>query len=659
VARVTATGPRSEIGRIGTVLGTIEAEATPLHVQTRQLVRWFSVLGLAVSVLAGLLFAWTRGDWLGGILACITMAMSMLPQEFLLILTVFMAMGAWRLSQHRVLTRRAATIEALGAATVLCTDKTGTLTHNRMALEALVRFPAGEPLTWQSREGEPDEAFRALLRQALLASERQPFDAMERAVHALAGTARAGVAAQWELVHEYSLSPELPAMSHDWRTGDGARHAVACKGAPEHVARLCGLSGGQEWQVLAAAAGLADRGMRVLAVASAIFDGTDWPAGQQGFDFRLEGLVAFADPLRDNVPAAVADCLRAGIRVVMITGDHPGTALAIARQAGIAVGSGLVRGDEVAALDDAALRRRVAATNVFARVAPQQKLRIVQALKAEGEVVAMTGDGVNDAPSLKAAHIGIAMGGRGTDVAREASSLVLLDDDFGTLVQAVRLGRRIFDNLRKAMRFVFAVHVPIAGLTLVPMVFGWPLLFSPMHIAFLEIVIDPVCSMAFEAEDEERDVMERPPRDPAAALFSPAMIAGSLLQGGVVLLAVGVFYWMLLRHGEAEPAARVSAFIALVASNIALILANRSFAGGLRGALRADNKVLWGMVGVTVGLLGLVISIAPLRRMFGFVVPGPGATALAVGVGGAVLAALLLHQRLSPWLQRAGGPAWR
>ncbi|HEY8327049.1 MAG TPA: cation-translocating P-type ATPase [Rhodanobacter sp.] len=654
-AEVTATGARSEIGRIGTALGGIETESTPLHRQTRQLVRWFSVLGLAVSIVVGLLFVWTRGDWLGGVLAGITTAMSMLPQEFLLILTVFMAMGAWRLSRHRVLTRRAATIEALGAATVLCTDKTGTLTYNRMAVEALVRFTPTGPVRWTAREGGLAEPFHDLLRQGVLASEREPVDPMERAFHALAKSCLAPTPAGWDLVHEYGLSPKWPVMSHVWRTDEGPAFAVAAKGAPESVVRLCRLPADRQARVLAEAATLADQGMRVLAVASATWEGTRWPADQQGFDFRLLGLVALADPLRDNVPKAVEECRRAGIRVLMITGDHPGTARAIARQAGIDDEAGLLRGDEVAVLDDAALRREVAATTVFARVAPQQKLRIVQALKANGEVVAMTGDGVNDAPSLKAAHIGIAMGGRGTDVAREASSLVLLDDDFGTLVQAVRLGRRIYDNLRKAMRFVFAVHVPIAGLTLVPLVFGWPLLFTPMHIAFLEIVIDPVCSIVFEAEGEERDVMDRPPRDPAAPLFSPAMIAESLLQGLVVLVLVGLFYWGLLQHGWTDQAARTSAFIALVTSNVALILANRSLGADLAGALRAHNRALWGMVLATAGMLAAVIGIPPLRRLFGFAVPEPAAVAAALGVGAAVLILLLIQKRVAPAVERALG----
>ena len=646
VACVTATGARSEIGRIGKTLGAIETQATPLHRQTRQLVRWFSALGLVVSVAVGLLFAWTRGDWLGGALAGITMAMSMLPQEFLLILTVFMAMGAWRLSRHRVLTRRAATIEALGAATVLCTDKTGTLTQNKMAIEALMRFGPEGRTAWRARDGDPGEAFDELRRYGVLASEREPVDPMERAFHQSAQRRPGHVPADWELVHEYSLSPQWPVMSHVWRMPGSDRHVVAAKGAPETVALLCGLPDDERDQMLAEAGTLADQGMRVLAVAGAAWSGTEWPDTQQGFEFRLLGLVGFADPLRDDVPQAVEDCRRAGIRGVMITRDHPGTALAIARQAGIDGRGGALRGHEVALLDEPALRRSVATTTVFARVAPEQKLRIVQALKANGEVVAMTGDGVNDAPSLKAAHIGIAMGGRGTDVAREASSLVLLDDDFATLVRAIRLGRRIYDNLRKAMRFVFAVHVPIAGLTLVPLMFGWPLLFTPMHIAFLEIVIDPVCSIAFEAEDEERDVMQRPPRDPGAPLFSLSMIARSLLQGTVVLTLVGLLFWLLLRLGWSDEAARTSAFIALVASNIALILANRSFSAGVGQIMRLHNRALWGMVLATLALLVIVIGIPLLRHLFGFALPDLPSVAAATGVAVAVLLLLLLQKRL-------------
>lgn len=576
LARVTATGARSAIGRIGKVLGTIETQATPLHVQTRQLVRAFSLLGLAVSLAVGLLFAWTRGDWLGGALAGITLAMSMLPQEFLLILTVFMAMGAWRLSQHQVLTRRAATIEALGSATILCTDKTGTLTQNRMALEALVRWEQGTLRIWRANNGALDPGFDDLLRDSMLASERQPVDPMERAIDQLA---------RWP--------------------------------------------------------------------------GTEWPVDQDSFHLRLIGLVAFADPLRTRVPDAVSDCRRAGIRVVMITGDHPGTALAIARQAGIAYEGGVQLGTDVAAMDDLALQRCVATCSVFARVGPQQKLRIVEALKARGEVVAMTGDGVNDAPSLKAAHIGIAMGGRGTDVAREASSLVLLDDDFTRLVQAVRLGRRIFDNLRKAMRFVLAVHVPIAGLTLIPLVVGWPLLFTPMHIAFLEIVINPVCSIFFEAEDEEPDVMDRPPRDPRAALFSLPMITHSLIQGGVVLVLVGSFFGALLHAGWGEAAARTAAFTALVAANLSLILVNRSFDGGWRQLVRHRNRALWAMALSTALLLTAVIGITPLQSLFGFVVPSGSAIAAALGVGVGVLVTLLAHKRLERVMGRVGAAGFR
>ncbi len=654
-AEVVATGARSEIGRIGKVLGSIEPESTPLHRQTRQLVRWFSVLGLAVSLTVGVLYVWTHDDWLGGALAGITMAMSMLPQEFLLILTVFMAMGAWRLSQHRVLTRRSATIEALGAATVLCTDKTGTLTHNRMAVDTLVRFDAQGPARWVPSAGDLPEAFHALLRHGVLASERDPFDPMERAIHALGSRHLAALPAAWELVHEYGLSPGLPVMTHVWRESPGLPHTVAAKGAPESVARLCQLPAAQTDAVLAEAAALAGRGMRVLAVAAARWGADPWPGGPEGFAFDLLGLVALADPLRENVPQAVQECRQAGIRVVMITGDHPGTALAIAEQAGIDATAGLLRGDQVAKLSDPELRGLVRSTAVFARVAPQQKLRIVQAFKANGEVVAMTGDGVNDAPSLKAAHIGIAMGGRGTDVARESASLVLLDDDFGTLVRSVRLGRRIYDNLRKAMRFVFAVHVPIAGLTLIPLLFGWPLLFTPMHIAFLEIVIDPVCSIVFEAEDEEADVMQRPPRDPAAPLFSPLLIADSLMQGGLVLLVVGAFYWSLLQAGGPGGQARAAAFVALVVANISLILANRSGAAGLKASLASRNRALWLTLLLTLTMLAAVVGIAALRALFGFELPPPATLAAAVGVGAGVLLLLLLQRAAGRGLARRFG----
>ncbi|MFZ2297992.1 MAG: HAD-IC family P-type ATPase, partial [Aquabacterium sp.] len=505
----------------------IDATPSALQRQTRQWVRSFAVVGVALSVAVALLYAQVRGDVLGGVLAGITLAMSMLPQEFPLILTVFMAMGAWRIASQRVLVRRASAIETLGTATVLCTDKTGTLTQNHMTVAAL---QAGDASWRADAAGSAPlpEAFHAVLEYAILASERDPFDPMEQAFWDLARSHlteqdREHLHPDWTLAHAYALSPDLLAMSHVWQSPAQRSPVVAAKGSPEAVADLCHLPPERVDEIRRQTEVLAAQGLRVLGVARGWLDGhqpgADWPAIQHDLDFEFLGLVGLMDPLRPTVVEAVQLCRQAGIRVAMITGDYPATGLAIAAQAGIDTRGGALRGEEIAALSEADLSERVRQTQVFARVTPEQKWRIVRALQAHGEVVAMTGDGVNDAPSLKAADIGVAMGARGTDVAREASSLVLLDDDFGAIPQAVRLGRRIDDNLRKGMAFVLAVHVPIAGLSLLPLLFGLPLLFMPVHIAFLELIIDPVCSVVFEAEPEEDDVMHRPPRSPGSPLL--------------------------------------------------------------------------------------------------------------------------------------------
>src|SRR5579859_602645 len=419
IAEVTATGQATEIGKIGIALQSIESEPTRLALQTRRLVRTTAVVGLCVSVIAVLLFGLLRGTWLQALLGGISLSMAMLPEEFPLVLTVFMVMGAWRISRAHVLTRRAATIETLGAATVLCTDKTGTLTHNRMSIERLM--PMGEVLggiASPAAETGADE----LLRLGILASAPEPFDPMEKAFHALGHERSQVPRGDRHLVRTYGLSPDLLAMANVWRQADGESFVVAAKGALEAIAELSHLSEADHARVRRAADAMAEEGMRVLAVAVAMAPIGDLPPVQTAFSYRFCGLVGFADPLRPGVVEAVRDCRSAGIRIIMITGDYPTTARAIARQAGL-VADDVVTGVELERLSDVELARRIQSAAVFARIMPEQKLRIVSALKSVGEVVAMTGDGVNDAPSLKAAHIGIAMGGRGTDVAREAAAI--------------------------------------------------------------------------------------------------------------------------------------------------------------------------------------------------------------------------------------------
>ncbi len=606
IARVLATGVRSQIGKIGAALQELEIESSPLQRQTARMVRVFAAIGLALCLLVVVLYATTRGGWLEGILAGVTLAMAMLPEEFPVVLTVFLALGAWRISQQRVLTRRVPAIETLGSATVLCVDKTGTLTENRMAVAELA--PQGPELE------------TSLVRAAALACELHPSDPMERAIleHAIARDEETRWAREnWRLVREYDLRADLLAVTHCWQTAERDETVVATKGAPEAIARLCRMDLAAREHILARAGALAASGRRVLGVARAQTAGGELPEDPTGFAFSYLGLIALADPVRAKVPAALAQCRTAGVRVVMMTGDHPGTAQAIARQIGLESPGGIVAGRELAAMSAAELKVRAEQVSVYARVVPDQKLLLVTALKDAGEVVAMTGDGVNDAPALKAAHIGIAMGGRGTDVAREAASLVLLDDDFESIVETIRLGRRIFDNIRNAMCYLLAVHVPTAGMAVLPLVCDWPLVFFPVHIVFLEFVIDPACSIAFEAEPAAADVMKRPPRDPREPLLGARLIVLSLLQGIALLAAVALAYRLALGVA-AEAEARAVAFAALVFGNTGLILSNRSQRRSFVATLFAPNRALWWVIAGAIGGLLLALYLPPLRKVFRF-----------------------------------------
>jgi len=665
IARVFATGARTEIGRIGCALQAIEPVDTPLQLQTARLVRRIAAGAVVVCVALALAYALLRGDWIGGLLAGIALAMALLPEELPVILTIFLALGAWRISRRNVLTRRVPAVEALGAASVLCVDKTGTLTENRMTVTRLVDAKgAVHDLGASGRDGGAlPEDFHAVVEFAVLASARDPFDPMEQAIDALATRRLAGTEhlhGDWTLVREYPLAPSLLAMSRVWRSRDGAALAIAAKGAPEAILDLCHCDAARIAVVTAQVAALADAGLRVLGIARSVLRTPALPDEQHDFDFEYLGLVALVDPVRAGVAEAVAECRTAGMRVVMITGDYPGTALGIARRIGLGDGAQrCVTGAELARMSDAVLRTSLRSIDVVARALPEHKLRIVQALQANGDVVAMTGDGVNDAPALRAADIGIAMGGRGTDVAREAASLVVADDDFTSIVAAVRLGRRIHDNIRKAVGYAIAVHMPIAGMAMIPVALGAPLVLLPAHIAFLELIIDPACSIAFEAEPESRDVMRRPPRPRDAPLLDRAGLVRALVEGASVLAAVAAAWTAAWSQGLADAEVRAITFVALVLCNLALILSNRSRTRGFAATIATRNPAFWWVSGGAVAGLALVLAVPLLRDLFRFAVPGAIALAACAALAVATLVWLDLVKRVTTRFAAAATAAAR
>jgi Ca2+-transporting ATPase len=636
VACVKAIGAQTELGKIGKALQALETEQTPLQKETGRLVRNLALLGLLLCTLVVVVYGLTRGNWLNGILSGITLAMAILPEEFPVVLTIFLALGAWRISQRRVLARRVSAVETLGSTTVLCVDKTGTLTMNQMSVSRLSAGGNFYSVGGDARDQLP-ENFHELVEFGILACQQEPFDPMEKALRKLGDRCLNNTEHlhhDWVLVHEYPLSQALLSLSLVWKSPGGDDHVIAAKGAPEAIADLCHLREGQAQQIAERVRTMAEEGFRVLGVAKASFRQSSLPAEQHDFQFEFLGLVGFSDPVRPGVPDAIAECRHAGVRVVMITGDYPGTAQTIARQIGLKPTDDVITGQQLDEMDDAQLQQRIKSVNLFARVVPAQKLRMVNALKANGEIVAMTGDGVNDAPALKSAHIGVAMGGRGTDVAREAAALVILDDDFSSIVQAVRQGRRIFDNLSKAVAYIFAIHVPIVGISLLPVLFHWPLMLFPVHIAFLELIIDPACSFVFEAEPEEADVMQRHPRDPGKPLFGRETVGLSLLQGTGALAIILTVFLIALYRGHGAQEARALSFTSLVFTNLALISTNRSWSVSFWTILRRPNAAIWWVIGGALLFLGLILYTPFLRGLFKFVPLHPIDLGICLMAGG-------------------------
>jgi len=638
VGRVTATGIHTEFGKIGTSLQSIEQDQTRLQKETTVLIRSLFAIAVIVSIGVAAAFYLTRGNILQSVLNGLASAMSLLPEEMPVVMTIFLALGAWRLAKTNVLTRKPSAIETLGSATVLCSDKTGTITQNKMEIVSLYDgfeiFQREEFIQKQAKLAD-------LVAAARRATQNDSRDPMETAIGKTHDTLELQNVSDSRLIKEFPLSSDFTAMTRVLESELDKSVTVSAKGSPEAIFTLCKLSSNDAAKHLAAVHTMAEQGYRVLGVAGSAAPVQGMPETQHEFEFAFLGLIGFEDPIRPEVPQAIRECYEAGIKVMMITGDFPATARSIGHQIGLSDDCEMMLGSELQGLSDAELAEKIEKVNIFARVVPDQKLRIVQALKANREIVAMTGDGVNDAPALKAADIGIAMGNKGTDVAREASSLVLLDDDFASIVAAIRLGRRIFDNLQKAMSYIIAIHVPIVGLALLPALFSsLPVMLMPLHIVFLELIIDPVCSIAFEAEREEKGIMSRPPRDPNHKFFGARKIVLSALTGSLLLGMVLVVYFSSIGEGHSPGEVRAIAFSSLIIGNIFLILTDLNRTRSFLAAFTERNVPLVLVLSSASVLLLLIISVPYLRAIFSFEFPGYRHFASAITAAALILVIL-------------------
>ncbi len=634
---ITAIGGQTELGKIGRSIADVPTEKTPLQRQIDQFVGRMAWIGLgAFALVWGINYA-RSGDWVTALLFGLTLAMSILPEEIPVAFSSFMALGAARLSRAGVLTKQPHTVESLGSATVICVDKTGTITQEGMSVGQLYDGATNALLPVP---GILSETAQSVLEYARWASETEPFDSMEKAiVEAFSATfTEAGPSEAvpvFSMIHEYPLAGSPPMMTHVRQSPTGV--VVAGKGAVEHILAVCQPEPAVAERVRSMTKQLSAGGYRVLGVATGAYQSPDFPAEQDAFTWSFLGLIALENPPKANAKAVIQSFADAGIRIKMITGDFPETAQAIARQVGLPGADTFVTGQQIMDMDEPTLRQQAAQTAVFARMFPEAKLRVVNALKAAGEIVAMTGDGVNDGPALKAAHIGVAMGKRGTEVARQAASLVLVNDDLGSMVEAIAQGRRIYQNLKKAIAYIVSIHIPIILTVAVPLLanWRWENLFSPVHVIFLELVMGPTCSIAFENEPAEAGQMLQQPRRLTDTFLAGPELGRSIAQGlGISLAVLGVYY-MTMQEGESVEVVRTLAFTTLVISNILLTLVNRSFTQSVVQTLRVPNWVLSLMLGLTFGLLLTTLFVPDVRQLFGF------APVTAPALGWCLLAALV------------------
>lgn len=649
VARVTSTGMHTEIGKIGKSIESISDEKSHVEREMNTIVKVFTIAGLIFCVLLIVLYGFLKDDWKNAVLTGLGLAIGMIPEEFPVVLTIFLAIGAWRMSRQNVLTRNPASIETLGAVSVLCTDKTGTITQNKMTVSELM---TGRKKISLDAQPAIEETFHPLIEYAILASQTDPVDPMEKAIRDLSQKypeLTEHIHRDWELVKEYPLSNEMLSMSRVFRSRQNQYLIISAKGSPETILDLCHTEKQEMHRLLLQVNAMAENGLRVIGVACARFDNSRLPDQQHAFDFELLGFLALHDPVRHTIADDVRECYHAGVRVILITGDYPATAQNIGRQIGLKNTGEFITGADLENYSDEELNERMKTVNIFARVVPHQKLRIVKSLIGNGQVAAMTGDGVNDAPALKAAHIGIAMGNKGTDVAREASDLVLLDDNFSSIVQAVRMGRRVYDNMQKAFRFIFATHVPIAALTAIPVFVAIPPILFPMHIALLELITDPACSLVFESEPEEKDIMKRKPMNINQRILGPKEMLLSVLQGLVITAIVLIVHQISFAwHGDAEEA-RAMAFTTLIVANIGLISTDRSS----RIFSLGKNKAFFWLTGLVLVFQSLLLFVPMLQKVFHFGTLHASDLLICLGAG---LVSIVWFE-LVKWLKRVSQPA--
>jgi Ca2+-transporting ATPase len=636
IMKVTSTGMETAFGKIGKSIQQIQVDQTKLQVEMKVLIRYFFIIGILMTLLVVVAFYFTRGNFLEALLNGLAASMAILPEEFPVVLTVFLAIGAWRLSQNRVLTRKPSAIETLGAATVLCSDKTGTITLNQMSIAAIY---SQNTIIYSDQFMDAKDQIEPVIRVSYLATTGDSADPMEKAIQVYHQNMNSTKISDLILEREYPFSAKILAVTRVFKPSN-APFEVYCKGAPETILALCGKM--DDENLLSTLQILADKGLRVLGLAEAHHSSDVLPESIHEFTFKFIGFIGFEDPIRPEVPKALQECYEAGIKVIMITGDYPATAKSIAKQAGLKSGFDLLTGQELNLITDEELKQKISSVNIFARIVPEQKLRIIRALQFNGEVVAMTGDGVNDAPALKAADIGVAMGKKGTDVAREASSLVLLDDNFSSIVSAIRSGRRIYDNLQKAMAYIIAIHIPIIGLTLLPSFLPFlPILLMPLHIVFMELIIDPVCSVAFESESEEKGIMNRPPRNPNKRFFGSKSIIQSALAGLLLLAVVLGVYFLSIHEGHTTSEIRAIAFSTLIIGNVFLILTTLSKTRSFISVIFERNISLIFILTFAIGLLLLLLFVPRLNGLFNF--ENPGYFHFIPSISGAIILLLIME----------------